>query len=215
MSAQRRAILALPVLFLVALQAQAQEPLPIIDMHLHAIAADEEGPPPVAICSPIDPFPTWDPAQPYSTTFMRMVKQPPCQDPVWSPKTDEELMTQTIGVMKRRNIFGVLSGTPDRVATWMKAAPGRFYPGFQLRLGRDTASPDCTARSRSRKSSCGIRSYGSTSCMPASPCWTTFLPSSTRTHRSTWTSASSSSSSPGRRSTVIFAASWKPASPNA
>ena len=142
MSAQRTAILTLPVLFLVAPQAQAQEPLPIIDMHLHAIAADEEGPPPVAICSPIDPFPTWDPAQPYSTTFMKMVKQPPCPDPVWSPKTDEELMTQTIEVMKRRNIFGVLSGTPDRVATWMKAAPGRFYPGFQLRLGRDTASPD-------------------------------------------------------------------------
>jgi predicted TIM-barrel fold metal-dependent hydrolase len=136
-----RAILPLPVLFLVALQAQAQEALPIIDMHVHAIGADAQGPPPVAICSPIDPFPTWDPAQPYSTTFMKMVKEPPCKDPVWSPKTDEELMTQTIEVMKRRNIFGVLSGTPDRVAAWMKAAPSRFYPGLQLQLGRDTVSP--------------------------------------------------------------------------
>jgi hypothetical protein len=142
MSARRRGIFILPLLCIFGLQAQAQERLPIIDMHLHALAADEQGPPPLAMCTPIEPFPTWDPAGPYGATFMAMLKQPPCKDPVWSPKTDQEVMTETIEAMKRRNIFGVLSGTPDRVAAWMKAAPSRFYPGFQLRLGRDTASPD-------------------------------------------------------------------------
>jgi len=141
MSAWKEAVLSPFVLFLVVAPAQAQPRPPIIDMHLHALAADQQGPPPLGMCTPLD-IPTWDPAQPYGATFMAMLKQPACTDPVWSPKTDQEVMTQTIEVMKRRNIFGVLSGTPDRVADWMKAAPGRFIPGFQFQIGRDTASPE-------------------------------------------------------------------------
>jgi predicted TIM-barrel fold metal-dependent hydrolase len=53
---------ALPLLFLLVLQAPAEERLPIIDMHLHASPADDQGPPPLAMCTPIDPFPAWDPA---------------------------------------------------------------------------------------------------------------------------------------------------------
>jgi predicted TIM-barrel fold metal-dependent hydrolase len=51
-------------------------------------------------------------------------------------------MAQTIEVMNRRNIFGVLSGTPDRVAAWMQAAPGRFFPGLGFQLGRGELSAD-------------------------------------------------------------------------
>ena len=62
---------------------------------------------------------------------------------VWSPETDEELMRQTIEVLERRNIIGVLSGTLERVATWRAAAPSRFIPGLQLNLDEDTAvTPD-------------------------------------------------------------------------
>lgn len=129
-------------LMLLAVPVSAQQQLPIIDMHLHALAADAQGPPPVAICTPIDPFPAWDPAEPYGATFMAMLKQPPCDDPVWSPPTDEALMIETIEVLERRNIFGVLSGTPNRVATWMAAAPDRFFPGLGFQLGHDSPSPD-------------------------------------------------------------------------
>lgn len=136
------------VLMLLAapLHAQEQQPLPIIDMHLHAMAADAQGPPPVGICAPFDPFPAWDPAQPYDAAFMAMLKQPPCDDPVWSPETDEEVMRQTIEVIERRNIIGVLSGTPERVAAWREIAPGRFIPGLQFMLGRDGMSPDSLRR---------------------------------------------------------------------
>jgi predicted TIM-barrel fold metal-dependent hydrolase len=130
------------LLMLLAGPASAQQQLPVIDMHLHAMAADDQGPPPVGICTPIDPFPAWDPDEPYGAVFMGMLKHPPCGEPVWSPMTDEELMTQTIEVMSRRNIFGVLSGTPDRVAAWMQAAPGRFFPGLGFQLGRSQLSPD-------------------------------------------------------------------------
>lgn len=142
MVSRRKATCLLLLLSLPVVPARADERLPIIDMHLHALAADSEGPPPVGICSPMEPMPTWDPSRPYGDLFMTMVKNPPCKDPLWSARTDEELMAGTIEIMKRRNIFGVLSGTPDRVAAWMKAAPGRFFPGFGLQIGRDPATPE-------------------------------------------------------------------------
>lgn len=125
-----------------AAPVQAGSPPPVLDMHLHALAADGQGPPPVAICTPIDPFPTWDPAKPYGAMFMDMLKNPPCEDPVWSPETDEELMQRTIEVMRRNNVYGVLSGTPERVAAWREAAPDRFLSGLGFRLGPDCPTPD-------------------------------------------------------------------------
>jgi predicted TIM-barrel fold metal-dependent hydrolase len=51
-------------------------------------------------------------------------------------------MEETIAVLKRRNVIGVLSGTTERVQEWTQAAPDRFIPGLQFRLGRDRLSPD-------------------------------------------------------------------------
>jgi len=135
-------LIEIQLLVLLAAAASAEPPLPVIDMHLHASPADGQGPPPVAICTPIDPFPAWDPAEPYREAFLAMLKNPPCEDPVWSPRTDEELMEQTIEVMKRRNVYGVLGGPPGLVAEWMKAAPGRFFAGFSFRLGKPGLSPE-------------------------------------------------------------------------
>lgn len=133
---------ALALSLLIVLQAPGSARPPIIDVHLHASAADAQGPPPLAMCTPFGSFAAWDPAKPFGDAFMARLKQPTCKDPVWSPRTDQELMTQTIDVVNRRNIYGVLSGTPERVAAWMKAAPGRFVPGFEFRLGPDAPSLD-------------------------------------------------------------------------
>ena len=103
--------------------------LPVIDMHLHAQPADAQGPPPLAMCMPLgDPFPAWDPAMPYGEAFMAVFRNPPCDDPVWSPKTDDEVLERTVAVMKRANVYGVLAGTPERLDRWTAAAPGRFIP---------------------------------------------------------------------------------------
>jgi predicted TIM-barrel fold metal-dependent hydrolase len=122
--------------------AVAQDRAPILDVHLHAFAADQQGPPPLAMCTPIPEFPAWDPAAPYGETFMATLKDPPCDDPVWSPDTDEELLRRTVEVMESRNVIGVLSGTTERVATWMEAAPGRFIPGLQFNAAATEVSPD-------------------------------------------------------------------------
>ncbi len=130
------------VLMTTTFQGLAQERMPIIDMHMHALAADQQGPPPVAICSPFEQFPAWDPARPYGELWLDMLKNPPCADPIWSPKTDEELMDRTLEVMNKYNVIGVLSGTPHRVEAWMDAEPNRFYAGLGFQLGPDSYTPD-------------------------------------------------------------------------
>lgn len=115
--------------------ASASDRLPIIDMHMHAFPADAmAGEPPLAMCTPMK-SPAWDPAQPYGALFMGMAKEPPCEDPVWSPESDEEVMMQSIEIMERRNIIGVLSGTPKRVKEWRAASPDRFFPGIGFQIG--------------------------------------------------------------------------------
>lgn len=120
--------------------ASASDRHPIIDMHMHALAADAQGPPPLAMCTPM-PSPAWDPGQPYGALFMGMAKEPLCDDPVWSPMTDAEVLGQTIEVMERRNIVGVLSGSPDRVSEWRTAAPERFLPGIVFQLDGERHYP--------------------------------------------------------------------------
>ena len=51
-------------------------------------------------------------------------------------------MTETLEVMQRRNVFGVLSGDSDRVVAWMTAAPDRFFPGIGFRLRAGSPSPE-------------------------------------------------------------------------
>lgn len=120
----------------------AQERPPIIDMHLHAHAADHQGPPPRALCAPFVQFPAWDPARHWAEVFAEIQNDPPCEDVLWSPGSDAELRDGTLEVLERRNIIGVLSGPPDRVQQWREAAPARIVPGLEL-FGRGVdVTPD-------------------------------------------------------------------------
>ncbi len=115
---------------------------PIIEVHMHALAADAQGPPPLAMCTPFPEYRAWDPATPYGDLFIATYKKPACADPIWSPATDDELMNQTVAIAERRNIVGVLSGAAARVAAWVKANPRRFIRGLSFQLGdKDTPSP--------------------------------------------------------------------------
>jgi uncharacterized protein len=136
-----KTIVQVMLLLLVAASADGQKPLPVIDMHLHASPADANGPPPLALCVPIMDHPVRDPRRPWGDTFIEWQKDPPCADPVWSPRTDAALMTETIAALERRNVIGVLSGTPEHVQRWTEAAPYRFIPGFQFQFGREDISP--------------------------------------------------------------------------
>jgi hypothetical protein len=130
-------------LLLVAPVAAAAPPPPVIDMHMHAAAADSQGPPPLGMCTPIDPFPAWDPRTPYGEIFHAFFKKPPCPDPVWSPMTDDEVMKETLGVAERWNVFGVVSGPPELVDAWLSYAPSRLIPALTLGFaGTGPPAPD-------------------------------------------------------------------------
>jgi len=134
-------LLAIAVAAAVASSAHAIVPEPVIDVHMHALAANDQGPPPMGMCTPIKEFPAWDQRKNYTDIFMDRFRHPSCKDPVWSPTSDEALMRETIAAMKRRNIYGVLSGTPERVALWRRSAPGRFWAGITWSLP-DNVSPE-------------------------------------------------------------------------
>lgn len=139
-------IRTLALMLLFAIPASAQNPLPVIDMHLHASAADANGPPPLALCVPVLEHAARDTRRPWGDVFIEWQKKPRCADPVWSPESDEALMKETIAVLERRNIIGVLSGTPERVQQWKYAAPDRFITGLQFQFGREDLSPDSLRR---------------------------------------------------------------------
>jgi uncharacterized protein len=124
--------------------AAAQHP-PIIDMHLHAHAADANGPPPIALCLPL--LEHLPPLQPGAEGIAGIMADPPCANPITSPMTDDEVMYGTIAVLERRNIIGVLSGRPERLQRWTDAAPGRFIPSLALNVGwNQPVSPDSLRR---------------------------------------------------------------------
>ncbi|HJR61010.1 MAG TPA: amidohydrolase family protein [Vicinamibacterales bacterium] len=125
-----------------AVAAFQPRPLPVIDMHLHALAADEQGPPPVAVCLGLTGLPAWDQRSGWAEQFIGWMKKPPCRDAVWSPATDDGLRTETVKILNRRNIIGVLSGTPERVARWRDDAPDRIIAGLGFQIGRDAITTD-------------------------------------------------------------------------
>lgn len=117
--------------------------LPILDMHLHALAADAQGPPPVAMCAGIDAVPRWDQSVPYGRWFAELSTTDSCRDPIWSPMTDGEVMTRTLEVVERLNVIGVVSGSVERVAAWRAVAPDRLIPGLVFNVASDRAiTPD-------------------------------------------------------------------------
>lgn len=101
----RRHAFAAALLLWPSLAFSQPDPAPIIDMHLHAYEAWE----PELIDS------VWIPLQ------------------FAMPKTDEELMRQSLAEMQRLNIMlAVTSGTASQVAQWRKADPRRVLPAIQF-----------------------------------------------------------------------------------
>ena len=97
---------------------------PIIDMHLHAGAVTEQGPPPVRFCAADATFSGWDPRDPVTPTRFFS-----CAGPmISSAPTDEALMRGTLAVMERYNVVGVTSGPIAYVRRWRAAAPARIIP---------------------------------------------------------------------------------------
>ena len=144
----------LSTLFLIAMLggsvAAQQPPLPIIDVHLHAEAADAQGPPPLGMCTPL-PDMIGDSTRPWPVVFLEAFKKPSCKDPVWSPMSDDALMNETLSVMRRRNIYGIVNGSMKFVQQWRQADPQRVIPAIQFELSPNSPSVEEIARLHENK----------------------------------------------------------------
>ena len=141
----RLILLLLLLLSVAAIEAGESYDGPIIDMHLHAMRADSNGPPPLGMCVPVMAhLPHWDPASgSWGQVFMRWSRSPSCDEPLWSAPTDDALIEHTVMVMKANRVVGVLGGRPDRVGDWLAAAPERFIPSVALDIAMPNAlSPE-------------------------------------------------------------------------
>jgi predicted TIM-barrel fold metal-dependent hydrolase len=113
-------------------QASAQG---IIDMHLHAIPADAQGPPPVFVCTPYDTIPIRDPRWSGRAFAVKTFKdKPDCAHPVASSKDDAALRDETLAALRRYDIVAVTSGPPDLVAAWRQVDPKRILPAVYVDL---------------------------------------------------------------------------------
>jgi predicted TIM-barrel fold metal-dependent hydrolase len=123
-----RLMLAAPLLLPAA--SLGQLPPPIIDVHLHTMAANSQGPPPLALCLPTTTFGSVASGRTLAAEMLSAYRDPPCADPLWSPESDQELMAATLSVMERRNVIGIGSG--GRRTAWQAAAGDRIIPGTQV-----------------------------------------------------------------------------------
>jgi predicted TIM-barrel fold metal-dependent hydrolase len=87
-------------------QSAAQQPRPIIDMHIHAFGWDHSGnPPPPNVVTGTVP----------------------------TARTDKQAMDATLAEMKRYNVVKAVAGGPrDQVARWVAADPGRIIGGTMM-----------------------------------------------------------------------------------
>jgi uncharacterized protein len=118
----------------------AAPPPPIIDMHLHALDPATFLPAPMPMCAAPPALPRHDPARNYGETFAGFNLA--CATPIPPAADRDALQQETLAILKRRNIHAVVSGTPDLVAAWRKAAPARLMPGLIFRIDANTPTPE-------------------------------------------------------------------------
>jgi predicted TIM-barrel fold metal-dependent hydrolase len=112
------------------------KPLPVIDMHLHALRADEQGPPPITIGIPFRDFGAHDPREDYRSAFTRSLKQHQWADRyITSPSTDDSLRLLTLAAIRRYNVYAVTSGSIEIVREWKRLEPRRIINSLDWNFG--------------------------------------------------------------------------------
>lgn len=118
------------MLSLLAQQIAAQKrPSPVIDMHVHALPANAQGPAPIHVGAPFRDLGLHDPAQDYRKVFMNALKTNAWADKfLTSPTTDDSMRILTLTALQQHNVYAVTSGDMDMVRAWKEAAPRRIIP---------------------------------------------------------------------------------------
>lgn len=123
-----KAKLAVSSLVLFSPLGSAEVPLPIIDMHLHALDVEEWGGP-MSVCTNEQAveFPGLDPREP-----MTVQKASVCDSPLMSARTTPELIDETVEMLEQYNIYAVTAGTRENLPRWREAGRSRIIPALDF-----------------------------------------------------------------------------------
>lgn len=134
-------ILTLPfpaLMISVALLAQ-KRPLPVIDMHLHALHADDQGPAPISVGAPYVDLGINDPKDDFRKVFMNALKTKLwAQHHITSPTTDDSLRSLTLSALNKYNVYAVTSGDIETVRKWKAEAGTRIINSIDWNFGLST-----------------------------------------------------------------------------
>ena len=112
-------------------------------MHLHASSYDINGPMPVAFCYPISTIiPYLDSKDDAMNVFMDKMSNPGCEDPIWSPKSDEELFERIMLQLEKYNVIALASGSSKIAKEWNEKSNGKIIPSIGFNLKSSYISPD-------------------------------------------------------------------------
>ncbi len=142
MSLPRAVVLAV---LLIPIQAPGDEtetrPLPIIDMHLHALSIDAYflGAPPHRVCAPFRVFPAWDASrESYAELFAGLDDASGCARTVVSPSSSDAVMRESLALLEKHNVIAVTSGELELVERWRRASPKRIVPALSFHMSQPT-----------------------------------------------------------------------------
>ncbi|AXY74634.1 amidohydrolase [Paraflavitalea soli] len=113
-----------------------KKPLPVIDMHVHALHADDQGPAPISVGAPFRDLGLHDPANDYRKAFMQALKTRSWADhSLTSPLTDDSMRILTLAALEKNNVYAVTSGEIETVRQWKQAAPKRIINSVDWTFG--------------------------------------------------------------------------------
>lgn len=131
-----RPLLCFLLIINVHLAFAQQRPLPVIDMHLHALHANDQGPPPISIGAPFQIFGPNDPANDWRNAFLKVLKTHAWSEKyLMSPTTDDSLRQLTIAALRKHNVYGVTSGDIETVRLWKREEPKRIINSVDWNFG--------------------------------------------------------------------------------
>lgn len=113
-----------------------KKPLPVIDMHMHALHANDQGPAPLSIGAPFRELGINDPKNNFREVFMKALKTKMWADQsITSPSTDDSLKQMTLSILQRNNVYAVTSGDIQTVREWKKQMPARIINSIDWTFG--------------------------------------------------------------------------------